>query len=514
MFGKKKETGSPDSGEQVAAKGESKKKKEPTGPLVPLPEKARVFFDHAQTVHDSLNYEYAMTLWLQGLRQDPTDGVAVDKFYTSGCEFSTRATKKGPTKEQVKNFSGKGAVEKFLLALLHFGACPLDWSYGLKAVQAAGKVHDAEPQLDMRVVGQGLALKVLRFAVDDPRTKKDHFVQMLEAFREVEAYDLATKAGEMAISKDPSDGPLETEVRNMSAQAAMKKAGLTNTAGEQGGFRGNVKDTDRQRELDEEDQLVKSSSTMDAVIERAKADYQQRPQDLSAIKKLCKFLLERGTAEDEKLAYKVLMKGYSELQAYELRKLAGDIQIRVGRRKLRQYKAALEQEPTNGALQAKFDSARRQLLASEVKEYTGRHEAYPTDLQIRYELGRRFYELEQYEQAIEHFQASKDAPGIADRVRILLARSFTLIEWFDEAESTYREAMDGHANLNDEVGLELRYGLMEVLQRKGEDSSDAGATEEAFKLASGIAVQHINFRDIREQRKILQERVKQNKASG
>ncbi len=514
LFSKKKGNDSPEDAEADAdaPKSEGKgKKKEPAGPLLPLPDKARVFFERAQTVHDSLNFEYAMTLWLQGLRQDPTDASAVERFYSSGCEFSTRAAKKkGPTKDQVKNFSGKSPVDKFLLALLQFGASPFEWNHGIKAIQFAAKIREAEPALDTREVGQGLARKVLGLAANDPRTKKDHFVQMMEAFRDVEAFDLATKSGEAAIARDPSDGPLETEVRNMSAQAAMKRAGLTGEgAGEAGGFRGNIKNTDKQRELEEEEQLVKSESTMDAVIERAMADYKERPQDLAAIKKLCKFLLERGTPEDEKLAYKVLQKGYADLETFELRKLAGDIQMRVGRRKLRAVKVKFDQEPSNGELQAKYESARRQILDSECKEFEARHEAYPTDLSIRFELGRRFFELERHEQAIEHFQAAKNAPGIADRVRILLAKSFTLIEWLDEAESTYREALDEHANLNDDVGLQLRYGLMEVLQRRGEENNDQSAAGEAFKLASGIAVQHINFRDIRERRKTLQELVKE-----
>lgn len=518
LFGKKKEASPADEASEDAKKAKGKgegKKKEPKGPLLPQPQKAEVFFDRAQTVHDSMNYEYAMTLWLQGLRLDPTSVSAVEKFYTSGCEYSTReAKKKGPTKDQLKNFSGKGTLEKYLLALLHFGASPFEWVHGLKAVQLAGKLMNEEPAMNMKEVGQHLAAKVLGLAAGDPKAKKDQFVQMMEAFRDVEAYDRATKAGEAAIARDPTDGQLEAQVRNMSAQAAMKRAGLSESAGQEGGFRGQVKDLSRQREMEEEDSIVKSESTLEAIIERAKADYQQRPQDISAIKKLSKFLLERGKPEDEKLAYKVLMKGHSELDAFELRKLAGDIQMRVGRRKLRAMRAKLEQDPTNAELIEKFNAAKKQLMEMEIQEYELRHQAYPTDFSIRYELGRRLFETEQYEGAIEHFQVAKDSPSLADRVRILLAQAFYRIGWMDEAESTYREALNDHANPNDDHGLQMRYGLMEVLQKRAEEDGDAAAADEAFKLASGIAVQHINFRDIRERRKHLQDLVKQIKASG
>jgi hypothetical protein len=62
--------------------------------------------------------------------------------------------------------------------------------------------------------------------------------------------------------------------------------------------------------------------------------------------------------------------------------------------------------------------------------------------------------------------------------------------------------------LTDDLAAELRYGLMEVLQRKATDSRDSAAADEAFKLASGIAVQRIGFKDIRARRQQLQELVK------
>jgi hypothetical protein len=53
------------------------------------------------------------------------------------------------------------------------------------------------------------------------------------------------------------------------------------------------------------------------------------------------------------------------------------------------------------------------------------------------------------------------------------------------------------------MGMSLRYGLLTSLQTKAEADRDLAVAEEADKLASAIAVQQFNFRDIRARRDAL-----------
>ena len=63
------------------------------GKFTPNPATARKFFDPARTVHDSTNYEYAMTLWLQGLRHDPTSMSGLEGFIASSESFAAENPK-------------------------------------------------------------------------------------------------------------------------------------------------------------------------------------------------------------------------------------------------------------------------------------------------------------------------------------------------------------------------------------------------------------------------------------
>jgi tetratricopeptide (TPR) repeat protein len=471
------------------------------GAIRPEPDKARRFFDRAQTVHDTGNYEYAMTLWLQGLRMDPTSLAGLESFMKSGGEFlSTTKKSKGPTKDQIAAVSAKSPVEKYLRALLEWGARPLEWQYALKAMEVAAR-------MGLNEAAYWIGERALGLAGQDPKAKKDSFVQMLNLFEKIGGIDRAVVAGDLACRLDPTDGPLIGRVRNLSAQAAMNKGGYEKT-GQAGGFRENVRNLDAQKERDEEERLVKSEDVQERNIERAKADYASRPTDDAAITKLARFLLERARPEDEKLAFQILSKGFETNQNYRFKMQAGDIKLRVGRRKLRALKTELEKDPTDTARQEQYNRAARQLLDEEIKEFEERVAAYPTDLNLRLELGRRHLEAGDYEKAIEHFQHARGSPQMLNKALMGLAQAFERLGWIDEAESTYREAVERHENPNDELGAELRYGLMSTLERKARENRDFSAAEEAFKLASSIAMQRIGFRDIRDRRTALQELVK------
>lgn len=503
FFGKKK--GAEDDGKASAGAGGAPA--EDTGKFDPDPGKARRFFEHARTVHDSTNYEYATTLWLQGLRFDPTSMPALESFYRSGQAYAEANPKaKGPSKDQVKNFDGKTPIDKYLRALLEWGARAADWQSGLKALEAAVK-------LELTEAAHWIGTRTLASAMEEGKARKEHYVAMMQLFARIGAFDRAVQAGEAAYRLDPTDAKLQAENRNMSAQATMTKGGYEAT-GQAGGFRQNVRDIEAQRARIEEESVVKSAGAADRVVARNKEEYDVRPSDPSTIGKYAKSLLERGTPEDEALAYKVLMRGFESTHAYRFKQQAGDIRLRVMRRKLLQLRDAAAAAPDDEAKKAAYESGLRQYRDAELKEYAERVDHYPTDLQLKYELGKRYQELGQHDKAIEQFQVAQNAPGIAHNVANLLGQSFLAMGWLDESADTFRRALADHEFQGDELGLSLRYNLLITLTRKAEEFRSLEAAEEAFKLASGIAIQQIGYRDIRDRREKLQAMVKELRAGG
>ncbi|MEM1331682.1 MAG: hypothetical protein AAGG07_14105 [Planctomycetota bacterium] len=476
LIGKgKKDGGGPGaSGDVATAAGE------------PDPGKASKFFEHARTTQDTGNFDYAMQLWLRGLSFSPHDMNALEAFCSAALSFTAQNGKKGPSKETVKSASAaKGPVAKYLSALLTWALKPADTSNAVKAAESAASAELPEP-------AYWLGERALHALQADAKPKKDAAVKLMRAMQNLGAFDLATKAGEAAVRLDPGDGKLAQDVRNMSAEATLSQGGFEDRG--QGGFRKNIRNADKQRELADEDSISKSADTVERLVERAKADLESRPDDIPAAKTYIKRLLERGTPDDEKLAYNVAMKAYKKHSQFSFRQQAGDIQMRVARRQLVNIrnKAQAGDEKAKATLPQAEDKFRQ----LEMQEFAARVEAFPTDAGPKYELGRRHFEAGDYQKAIPLLQKSQSDGKYKARSLAMLGESFGKIGMIDPAIDTLRQALSTHSDDRDETGLKLRYALMDALSQKAEAESDAEAAAEAEKFASGIAMQQFDYQDI------------------
>lgn len=494
LFGKKKSDAAPetDAEQQEAAPKFS-------------PEKARRFFEHAKTVHEATNYEYAMTSWLNGMRLDPSEMNALEGFWKSATVFIQEGGTK-LSRETKRSFADrKDPVQKYLGALLDWSVEQLNPALAVKAAEAASSLHGVDGA-DMAEPTYWIAERALPLIGRDKKPRKDLCVKLMEAAAAVGAYDLAVRSGDMGVRIDPSDVALATRVKNMAAQATMSSGGYDKT-GEEGGFLANIRNAGKQQQLSDEDRLVKTDDIKDRLVLTGEAEYKERPGDLPTISKLVKALVDRGRPEDEVRAYKLLMKAYEDSDQFRFRQQAGDIRLRQAKRKLSDYLAAAEQNPDDEQAVANAKKARQKFLEMELQEYRLRVEAYPTDVAIKFHLGRLEFELGNYDEAIALLQVSKNDPKNRVQSLSLLARSFLAKQWLDEAIQTFRDGLQQLTDQRSGLGMELRYGLMEALATKASEEKDLQAASEAEKLASAIAIEQIGFRDIQAKREQIKKLV-------
>jgi len=456
------------------------------------PEKAQKFFDHARVSHDSTNYPYAMHNWLMGLRQDPRSMVGMQGFFSSAAEFrNTPDAKRGLDKETTRAIGNKSDVERYLQALIEFALRPADPSLAVRAAESGCKLKLLEP-------GHFLAEAAFKLVVGDKKPRKDFLLRLADAFNNVGKFDRAVTALESAQRLDPTDGDLAQRIRQMAAAATMTRGGYEQS-GQSGGFRANIRDAQGQRRLDEENRIVKTEDSLDRLVAAAKEDYEKRPEDSAALGKLADRLRERGRPEDEEAAYALYMKGFELHNAFRFRQAAGDLRIRQANRRVSQLRELAEKAPQDEMLLSILATETKAKYELEVEEFKLRSAAYPTDLKLKFELGKRYFFLERFEDAIGYFQEAQDEPSNRIYVLNYLGQSFLKTGWTDEAIEIFRRALELRDMLP-ETQMELRYFLLCALQSKAESSNDLAAAEEGDKLASSIAIQQINYRDIRSRR--------------
>lgn len=470
------------------------------------PEKARKFFDRARDVHQATNFEYAMTLWLNGLRQDPTNLDAVIGFFRSADSFlNTKEGGKGPSKDTLNQFSGKGDVDKFLGHLLQFGVKSADTEAAIKSAQTALAIGARDTAL-------WLAERAVAAAGREKKARKSHFVAIMEVYEGLQKFDRAVQCGEVAVKLDPADAKLSNHVRNLSAESTMSRGGY-DESGKEGGFRKNIKDMDAQRRLEEADRVSKSEDVLTRQIDEAIAEYEKNPLDKPTITKIAKLLIERKTGPDIERALAVLDKAYADTQEYRFKMEASNLRLRLAKGKVDRLKEAAEKNPDDPDAKAVYDDARKRYMDAEIKEYEARVAAYPTDRVMKFELGRRLFEVARYEDCIAYLQEAKTEPKLRIKSQQALGHAFIAIGFFDGAIETYRAALDGQV-ADSELGMELRYGLMVSLRGRAEESDDLPSAEEAYKIASSIAIQSFSYKDIRQQREALKDLVARLKGGG
>lgn len=490
-FGKKGEEKAKDE----AAKGEP-------GKPVFSPEKARSFFEQARVKQEVGSYDYALNLWLNGLRLDPNNLAAVQAFFSCASQSGV----KEPTRDLKQITDGSTPVHKVLAAWLAWAFRPLDADAAIRAAMEPAALGLSEP-------GRWIAPKALEVLYRAERPRKSQYIDLMRTFITLEQFDLAVKAGEGAIKMDPGDVPLTNDVRNLAATATMTKGGYENS-GQEGGFRSNIRDAEKQRRLEESERLAKGESALDRGVETAKAEYEARPTDKPTIRRYIEALVARKQPHDIEGAIAVATKAFADTQEYQFRALAGDIQVKVGRARLKALKATAEANPGDAGARRAFVEAEAKQLALEINELEASCRAYPTDMTKRFELGQRYLLAGRHADAIGQFQSSKNDGRLKAASLTFLAQAFTAMDWNDEAIETYRQAIEGHQDLADENGMALRYGLMTCLLTRAGESKDVASAEEAEKLASAIAMQQFQYRDIQAQRTSAKQLVQKLKSGG
>lgn len=474
-------------------------------PIQYSPEKAELFFKHARTAQDTGQFEYAMQNWLNGLQQDPRITAGLEGFVSTFRSFQeTPGAKRGPSKDFYSGLKGKGPARDFVDALLEWMLKEGDVGRAVKAADLAGKVGAGDN-------GAWIATQAFKAVIGDKSPRKDYLVKLSMAFERLGKPDMAVRSAEEAYKIDQTDGDLAARIRSLAASATMAKGGYNNS-GQEGGFRANIRDASKQRQLEEADRVVKSADTHERLIAAAEADHASRPTDVDAGKVLIKRLLDRGTPADEERSHELLLKFFEQTKQIGFKLEAEALRIRQQKRKVSKLREDAAAHPTEEVLKSIYDSERRVLLDLEIAWLKTKVEAYPTDLGVKYELGARYYEVEKYEDAIALFQEAQNDPKHRPNVLYYMGLAFLKLDWPDEAVGVLRQALENRET-SAERHMDVRYALMDALQHKAEAEGSLAHAEEAEKIASSIAIQQMNYRDIRQRRETLKKLVARLKGS-
>ncbi|MEM1208783.1 MAG: tetratricopeptide repeat protein [Planctomycetota bacterium] len=502
MFGKKKSPSTPPDGNSGNGNGGN-------GSAPPAagddgmgewhnPRKASRFFDHAETVADARNFDYAVRLYANGLLHDPDNLAKHEALHDAGKRRKALANGK-PAGMFEGNKFGSNSAGKMAHAARIAAMDPLNPKLLRDLMKHCVTLDEEFDALHMGDVAYWAGDLAMEFNTQQKKPDRGVYKDLCALFPKIGRFDRAVEACRYLLRMKPDDGDLQKLLKDLEAENTMQKAGYSDGKKvEEGGFRQFVRDADKQTALEQDDSVSQLKTRADEIIERRRAEYEEDPEDIDKLAKLVQALVAKEQPETEEEAMRLLEEAHERTGQYRYKVQQGDVRIKQLNRDLRAARNALTQKRDDPALKEQYQQAVKRKLVFEIKEYSERVKKYPTDLALKYELGRRMYQAGKIEEAISLLQEAKRDPKHRAVCHQYLGECYLKKGWLDEAVDTLREGKEAHRIPDDKLAKELLYLQASAELQLAERDKNLETAKAAQQTASSLLQMDIKYKDIQQ----------------
>ena len=279
----------------------------------------------------------------------------------------------------------------------------------------------------------------------------------------------------------PTNSDLASALKDLSARTTMDEGGYDSLADGTGSYRDILKDKEEAVSLEQEHRQVKTEDVTERLINEYETRLKTEPDNLKMVRSLAELYTQKKQF-DKALAY------YEQIKASDVgadASLDRSIADTMGR-KFDHEVAQLDSSAPDYADKAAKLQAEKE--AYQLAECQKRAERFPTDLQIRFELGQLYFKAGKVGEAIQEFQKAQGNPHRRIAALNYLAQCFAKRKMFELAMRTLQNALKEKVVFDDEK-KELIYNLGCVLEGMGKK-------DEAIKQFELIYEVDINYRDV------------------
>ena len=448
-----------------------------------LKKRARDYFSKADKVAYTLNYDYAIELYLDGISFWPT---ALQEGHFKLRDISIRRLAAGGKKSgfgdgsKYKKISGKTPRDAMLKAEYLLSKEPNNGGYMADFVKAA---YDAGFSDVCHWMADVLFDANLKSSKPDFKT----FILLMETYEKIESYKRAVQACQNAVMLKPKDSALRDRLRDLSATATMKQGKYDG----EGDFRESIKDREEQEQLHAEQEHMTNEDVQRRSIASAKLEYDEDNTNQRSIDKYVTALCATDLVENENIAVKVLEQAYTNSKQFYFKQRANEIIMRQQKRQLRELQDQYKADPKNKDAARKLREHSVQMLEFELKHYILCVENHPTDRRYKFELGKRYLKAKKLDEAIPLFQESRGDPRYRTQSLSYIGQCFFYKKWYMDAIESFQEAFENLDNKESAMAKELLYNLGRANEADGNDT-------EALANYRKVAQLDFNFRDARD----------------
>lgn len=265
------------------------------------------------------------------------------------------------------------------------------------------------------------------------------------------------------IRSNPGDTELAMEYKNLSAQKTLVQQGYEALADGKGSYRDILRNKDEAVTLEQEGRQFKSEDVATQLIRDYEARLQHQPDDMKLVRSIAELHTQRKDFA-QALAFYQRIKESPAGNDPSLDKAIADTHTRKVNHDISQLDASsLDYDQQKAALEA-------QIAEYQILECKTRADRYPTDVQIKFDLGELYFKAGKITEAIQEFQKSQTNPNRKAQSIGYLARCFSKRGMNDLAARKFLEALKDKLEFDDEK-KELVYELgcvYEAMNKKNE----------------------------------------------
>ncbi len=452
--------------------------------------KAQKFFERGQKVADANQHDYAIEMYMSGLRLAPDDIEAHTALRKIALQRKLAGGKPiGSIKAMGLKRTGKDPAENFLNARQLLANDPGNTSYMELFAKAAAKLR-------LNSVVTWIGPMLFRALLDTPKQDADAFIRLKEIYKGVGEYKLAADALGQAAAIRPDEGGLQHELRELAAQMTMQEGQY-----DKGDFRKSVRNADAQQELLEKDSDIQTVDALQGQIARARQEYEAEPDVPGKLAKLVDTLTKTRELKYENEGLDILEKAFARTKNFRWRMSANEIKIRQFARGEKMLKTVADADPDDAEAQQELKDFRKEKAEMELAHFAGAVKAYPTEQRYKFEQARRLFDLDRYDEAIPLLQQSQNDAKVRDDSRFMLGRAFLLADFPDEAADTLKGVIAGYQGEADERGKSIYYWY-------GRACEASSQIDDALKAYSQIAQWDFSYKDVQNRIKDLRAKKK------
>lgn len=453
-------------------------------------EKAQAFFTRAEEVAATDNFDYAIDLYLEGLRFAPDaleDGHA--PLRRLALIRQGKGGKKPSMLEIIRHKGGKLPLDEMLNAEYLMAKDPDNLSYAEAMLKAAvaGGYHRTAEWIAHLIFEANKAAKKPSFST---------YILLKECYKKLQRYSNAVAACEAALQLRPNDDQLRNELRDLCASMTMEKGKYGQTAD----FRGSIRDRETQEQLHSQETLVKTAQTRQKAVEAARKRLNEGRFSPVNVLDLADALADLETEQGYEEAFALLNKYYEQTHDFSFKRRLGELKLRQLRSQVRHLQEQLKKTPNDSELKAQLSQLTRTMEQEETEHYRLCQENYPTDMRYKYEFGRCLIRDGQYDKAIPLFQEAQHDPKLRLASMNKIGLCFFLKGWYEDAIDIFQKALSECPSEESAIAKDIRYNLARSYE-------ESGQKKEALEIYRKLAQLDFSYKDVGQRIDILRKDV-------